>query len=272
LDIKAREISTNSVVVIENQIYKTDHDHLGKLITYAAFFKAQIIIWISQEVREDHRAAIDWLNNNTGENLNFYAVETNIIKIGDSKHALNFKLKAFPNGAQKSANASNSEISEKGEAYRAFFQKLIDELRDKYRFTNARIGQPQSWYSFTTGIKGIQYSCSFAIGSKVRAELYIDTPNKELNKAILSVLKENEAKYQPKFDSKIEWEDLPTRRAARMAVYREGDISADTEAIEEIKNWCIKQLLAFKEFVIPETEAHIQTSKSKLNENLQIEI
>jgi hypothetical protein len=219
LDILAKEVSNNKVVVIENQIYKTDHKHLGQLITYASYFKADIIIWVSQEVTEEHRSAMDWLNNNTNDKLEFYAVEANIIKIDNSKPALNFKLKAFPNEWTKSGgNTPTIASTETGELYRAFFQKLLDELREKHRFTNARTGQPQSWYSFTSGIKGCIYGCSFARGSKVRAEVYIDTPSQEINKEIFRAFELLKAQLEQEFGEELQFEELPTKRASRIAV------------------------------------------------------
>lgn len=248
LDIKARDVATNKTVVIENQIYKTDHKHLGQLITYASFFKAEIIIWISQEITEEHRSAIDWLNNSTHENIQFYAVEANIIKIDDSRPALNFKLKAFPNEWEKSAgNTGSTATTETGELYRAFYQKLIDELREKHHFTNARLGQPQSWYSFTSGTKGCIYGCSFARGSKVRAEIYIDTVNKETNKEILKAFELRKAELNSEFGEELTFEELPTKRASRIAVYRDGDIYADSQNLVEIKAWCIEKLLKFRQ-------------------------
>lgn len=261
LDILAKEISTNKVVVIENQIYKTDHKHLGQLITYASFFKAEIIIWVSQEVTEEHRSAIDWLNNNTNDNLQFYAVEANIIKIDNSKPALNFKLKSFPNEWTKSGgNVTTPASTETNELYRAFFQKLLDELREKHRFTNARTGQPQSWYSFTSGSKGCIYGCSFARGSKVRAEVYIDTTSQEVNKEIFRTFEQQKSELEKLFGEELTFEELPTKRASRIAIYRDGDIWTDSQTLEEIRNWCIEKLLKFKqvfaEKLKTETEKH----------------
>ncbi len=262
LDIKAKEIGTNKIVVIENQIYKTDHKHLGQLITYASFFKAEIIIWISQEVTEDHRSAIDWLNNNTHENIQFYAVEASIIKIDNSRPALTFKLKAFPNEWEKSLGTVGTiTTSETEKLYKVFFQGLIDVLREKHHFTNARLGQPQSWYSFTSGIKGCTYGCSFARGSKVRTEVYIDTQSQEVNKEILKAFEFDKKELENQFGEELQFEELPTKRASKIALYRDGDINTDSQNLDEIKSWCIEKLLKLKQVfgdkLRTETEKHI---------------
>jgi len=261
LDIKAKEIGTNKIVVIENQIYKTDHKHLGQLITYASFFKAEIIIWISQEVTEDHRSAIDWLNNNTHENIQFYAVEASIIKIDNSRPALTFKLKAFPNEWEKSfSTVGTISTSETEKLYKVFFQGLIDVLREKYHFTNARVGQPQSWYSFTSGTKGCYYGCSFARGSKVRTEVTIDTQSQEVNKEILKSFEFHKKELENQFGEELQFEELPTKRVSKIAVYRDGDIYTDSQNLDEIKSWCIEKLLKFKQVfgdkLKTETEKH----------------
>ncbi len=247
LDLLAKDLSTNRTVVIENQYNSTDHKHLGQLITYASYHKAGVIIWLAEEVREEHRAAIDWLNNNTGENIDFFAVEIDVIQIDDSKPALNFKLKAYPNEWQKSSiHTATGDTSPTMNSYKTFFQTLIDELRTKHKFTNAKAGQPQSWYAFTTGVKGFQYGLSFAKGEKVRVDLYIDTGKAEENKAILKALESEKELIEKEYGMKLEWELLENKRASRVAIYRPGSIDEDTQTLSEIKDWSIQQLLNFK--------------------------
>lgn len=247
LDLLAKDVSTNRNVVIENQFNPTNHKHLGQLITYASYYKANVIIWISEEVREEHRAAIDWLNNNTNDEIEFFAVELELIQIDDSRPALNFKLKAHPNEWSKSnRKVEQPGISETQNAYVTFFQALIDELRVKHKFTNARVGQPQSWYAFSTGVRGFVYGTSFARGERVRVDLYIDTRNGERNKEIFRQLKEEEAQIHAEFGCVLEWEELPSKRAARVAIYRQGSIVEDSEALTGIKDWAVENLLKMK--------------------------
>lgn len=247
LDLLAKDVSTNRNVVIENQFNPTDHRHLGQLITYASYYKANVIIWISEKVREEHRAAVDWLNNNTIDDIKFFAVELEVIQIDNSRPALNFRLKANPNEWSKSTRKTEQTgISETQNAYVAFFQNLIDELRVKHKFTNARIGQPQSWYAFSSGVRGFIYGTSFARGERVRVDLYIDTGNGERNKEIFRQLKEEELQIQVEFGSKLEWEELPNKRAARIAIYRQGSIDEDSKTLTEVRDWAIENLLNLK--------------------------
>ena len=96
VDILAKEIGRDSVVVIENQIERTDHVHLGQLLTYAAGSEANIVIWVTTNFQDEHRAALDWLNKSTIESLEFYGVEIEVVRIGESAPAPLFRLAAFP--------------------------------------------------------------------------------------------------------------------------------------------------------------------------------
>ena len=248
LDILAKDLGTTHTVIIENQLTQTDHDHLGKLITYAAGFDAAVVIWISESVREEHRQALDWLNQKTDTDTLFFAVSVEVIKIDDSKPACTFKLVASPNEWQKNKKTriQNASISEKEERYQIYFQRLIDDLRINYKFTSAKVGQPQNWYSFSSGIKGIYYGANFTASGKARAEIYIDVANSETNESILQSLINKKDFYQSQFAESICWERLDGKRACRIALYKDGSIMDSAQELDDIKKWHIKKLLELK--------------------------
>lgn len=251
LDILAKDLSTGHNIVIENQFGDTDHDHLGKMLTYAAGFDASKVIWISENIRDEHRQTIEWLNQRTDTDTQFFALEIEVFRIDDSKPAYNFKPIVFPNEWRKSKRGGKIENSSaRGEAYRAYFQSLIDELRDRHSFTKAKIAQPQNWYTFPTGNSGILYGTSFAQGGRVRAELYIDLGEFDKNKKLFDWLIEHKQTIEKEFGESLDWERLDDRRASRIAVYREGIID-DGNMLNEIQTWSIQELLKFRKIFSP---------------------
>lgn len=260
LDILAKDLSTGHNVIIENQFGDTDHDHLGKMLTYAAGFDASKVIWISENVRDEHRQTIEWLNQRTDTDTQFFAIEIEVFKIDNSKPAYNFKPVVFPNEWRKSKKQNSSESpSAKGEAYREYFQELIDELREKHSFTKAKVAFPQNWYSFPSGISGISYGTSFAQGGRVRTELYIDLGDSDKNKKLFDWLFDQRQTIESEFGETLDWERLEDRRASRVAIYREGSID-EIEKLKEIQAWAIQELLKFRKAF----SSRLKTYKSQI--------
>ena len=252
LDLLAKDLGTGHTVIIENQLTQTDHDHLGKLLTYAAGFNASTVVWISEAIRDEHRQTLEWLNQRTDEETQFFGVVVEVFKIDDSKPAYSFKPVVSPSEWQKSKKRQISgNISAKGEAYRNYFQSLIDELREKYQFTNAKIGQPQNWYAFSSGVSNIPFSTSFAQGGKARTEVYIDVGNVEKNKALFDWLYERRDEIHSKLGKELVWERIDDKRLSRIAVYRDSSIEYNKEELIKIKAWHIENLLSFKQILSP---------------------
>jgi hypothetical protein len=261
LDVLAHDLGSNRPVIIENQLEATNHDHLGKLLTYAAGYDAYAVAWLTREFRDEHRQALDWLNQRTNEDTAFFGVVVEAWRIDDSRPAAHFRAVAFPNDWQKqSASVDRNDsgrpyVSERGERYREFFQNLIDLLRDQYRFTNARKGQPQSWYSFSSGFRGIGYNPSFSPRRGIaRVEVYIDRGDGDLNKQLFDALATMSDAIQTDLAESLEWERLDNRRACRISAVRDGSIDDDPDSLEELQGWMVDRLLAFKQVLTPELQ------------------
>jgi hypothetical protein len=275
-DIIARDTGRDRTVIIENQLDSTDDSHLGQLIILAGGQDARVVVWISPEIRETHRQALDWLNRRGGHATEFYAVGFEVFRIDDSKAALEFRLISAPNRRESTSGgdrtgAGNSGGSNGGangvetsngngktpadadhqEAYRQFFQKMVDELREKHRFTNAKLGQPQNWYSFASGASGIVYSIWFSGGGRVRAELYVDVGNRDLNRQIFDQLRQHTSAIEKDFGEKLEWDAAESRRACSVGTYLQGRIDDPPEALEAILKWAVDRLLRFKKVFGP---------------------
>ena len=248
-DILAKDLGTGRTAVIENQLEPTDHRHLGQIITYAAGLDAGIVIWVCRELREEHRQALDWLNRGHGASTEFFGVVIELVQIDESAPAANFRPVAFPNDwSRRTAGASRgaTELSTKQQRYQEFFQQLIDNLREQHRFTNARAGQPQNWYSFSSGTRGFTYGTSFAIGGRVRTELYIDLGDADANDSAFEALHAQREELENAFGEPLEWEALDGKRACRIAVYRDGSIEDSADSLEEYRLFAEDGLLRLK--------------------------
>jgi hypothetical protein len=248
LDILAKDLGTNRLVVIENQYGKTNHDHLGKLLTYTAGYDAKIIIIISEEFRDEHKKALEWLNENTIENVEFYGLSVSVLKIDESKPAYRFNIVVAPNGWQKSTlMSSKNQNSDKSEKYKQYFQLVLDELREK-KFSNAQKAQPQNWYTFSAGINGFGFSINFSKKSTARVELYIDCGDTEKNKDRFDKLYSDKEYIEREMDQKLIWERLDDKQASRVAVEIPGSINDPEEELEKIRSWMIKNIISFKNY------------------------
>lgn len=260
-DIEARDTGSGRRVIIENQLSATDHGHLGQLITYAAGLDAGVIVWIAPEVREEHREAIDFLNRHTRETVDFFMIALEVISISGSPPAVVFRLAASPNAWAKPIIDDRKNPTEKTIAYQQFYQGLLDELREKHKFTNARAAQPQSWYSFSSGTSGISYSTAFASGNRLRVELYIDVGDMVKNKTIFDDLKEQQQQIEEEVGEPLTWERLDARRASRISAVRENTSIAEASANEqEVRDWVVKRLLKFRAVFSPRLKKALAAS------------
>ncbi len=252
LDLLIKDLGTGNTVVVENQLTQTDHDHLGKLLTYASGYSASTVVWISDVVRDEHRQALEWLNQRTDEETQFFGVEVEVFSIDESNPAFTFNPVVSPSEWQKSKKRQvKNTVSEKGELYRIYFQDLIDKLRENYRFTNARVGQPQNWYSFSSGITGISYGAAFVQSGHARTELYIDFEEADKNKALFDWLLDQKDKLQSDLGEELVWDRMDDNRYSRIAIYKKGTIYSSSEELIEIKQWQIENLIEFKKYFTP---------------------
>lgn len=252
LDLLAKDLGSGRMVVIENQLNQTDHTHLGQLLTYAGGHDAGVVIWIAGSIREEHRQAVEWLNEKTDTDTEFFAVVVEVLQIDDSKPAYNFRPVAFPNDWQRiTRRQAVANVSPRGERYRKYFQPLIDELREKHRFTGARVAQPQSWYAFSSGTAGILFSAVFASHDRARVEVYLGLPEREENKALFDWLLAQKDSIEKSCGFSLEWERLEERRACRISAVRAGSIDNSDTTLEEIRKWHIEKLLVIRKVFAP---------------------
>lgn len=151
-DIVATDETSGLKVIIENQLESTNHDHLGKIITYASGLDAKVIVWIVKEAKEEHRAAIEWLNNYTSSEIDFFLIEIHAYKIGDSNPAPKFEVIEKPNDfVKRSKNKDDGELNTSQTERLIFWQQFNDRVALKGKPFNIRKPTTDHWYDIAIG-------------------------------------------------------------------------------------------------------------------------
>ncbi|NTZ43194.1 DUF4268 domain-containing protein [Altererythrobacter sp. SALINAS58] len=233
-DILCKDPGSRDWVLIENQLERTDHSHLGQLLTYASGLDAVTIVWIAARFTEEHRSTLDWLNRITDETFRFFGLEVELWRIGDSPAAPKFNMVSKPNDWSRSVHQAaraidESELTDLRLLQRDYWDGLHTELdRQAGPVSGNRKPQPQSWMAYPVG------RSEFNIGAvmirpkrQIRAELYIST---DKAKAYFHLLQEQKAAIEEEIGYPLDWEELPERRDSRISVYFD---DVDPEAKED---------------------------------------
>lgn len=251
LDILARDRATGQLVAIENQLEWTDHTHLGQLLTYAAGRDARAMVWVSPSFREEHRAAIDWLNRWTPPEIGFWGVEVRAIKIGDSHPAPEFRLVAFPNDWVREKQRGDAS-PEQGKM-RQFLTELKSQLRQKGFYGNVRKdGDGIIRYYSPSKFTGIQYSLE--LSDRAFAYIWVVAENAAAKHEIFSALENNEPQLEKEIDAKWYWSSRGNARYDSLGISTEGSIDDPPEKLEQHKAWLLEHLLKLKDVLHPRLE------------------
>lgn len=217
VDLIAEDESGN-VIIIENQLEKSNHDHLGKIITYLSSVGATKAIWIVAEPRQEHINAISWLNESTA--AEFYLLKIEGIKIGSSEPAPLLTLIVGPSEEAKEAGETKKEISERYYIRHKFWTQLLDTAKSKTKLHATISPSQHSWIGTGAGKSGLSYN--YVINKhEVKVELYIDKGKEadEENKKIFKELENNKTDIESIFGESLSWEKLEQKRACRIAKY-----------------------------------------------------
>jgi hypothetical protein len=249
-DLVAKDVSADRIVVIENQLEPTDHSHLGQLLTYGSGLGASVFIWVTPEFREEHRAALDWLNEHSDEGSLFFGVEVELLFVDDSRPAPHFNLISSPNEWRKNGRIGSSRPSERGEAYKRFFQALLLLFKSKYpgQTNVSRVG-PDNWLSLSTGRAGVVSSWSFTIDRRFRVELYIDRGVATENKGYFDQLIAHRTEIETNLGHPLDWDRLETRRASRISLFCPDapiTVMDGGDVLESLRAWATDEMAAVR--------------------------
>ncbi|MFN3565950.1 MAG: DUF4268 domain-containing protein [Burkholderiaceae bacterium] len=205
-------------VVVENQLSATDHDHLGKLLTYLTNLDAKTAIWICRPPRPEHIRAIQWLNETTPEDIAFYLVRLAAYRIGDSPPAPLFTVIVAPSAESKDFGKSKKLLAERHVIRLRFWEQLLKLARDRGLSLHAqRSPTKDHWLGAGAGIRsGVSYNYLAWMEDGVGVELYIDTGDAAENKQLFDAFHAKKDQIEHDFGAPLLWERLDTKRASRI--------------------------------------------------------
>lgn len=226
-------------VIIENQLEKSNHDHLGKLITYLTVMSARTAIWIVSEPRPEHVAAIAWLNESSS--ADFYLVKVEAVRIGESRAAPLLTIIVGPSQETKAAGQQKKELTERYDIRRRWWSRLVAHP-DARLHAHITPGQ-YSWIGVTSGIRGLNLNY-VVTQDESSAELYIDRgrDSDEENKAIFDQLYATHEEIEKHLKTKPSWERLDGRRACRIRISIPGGYRSPDDAWDVIHSRLVAEM------------------------------
>ena len=235
VDLLAKEEGSDRMVVIENQLETTDHDHLGKLITYAAGFDAQIVIWIVKEVRDEHKQAVDWLNEHTDEWVNLFIIKMELWQIEDSPLAPKFHVVSQPNDWVKALKSSRNVGNRETKLtllQLEFWTRFNEYLQDVGSSLRLRKPRGQHWYDLSIGTSKAHLSLTVVTRDKlITAQLYIPD-----DKELFDRLYARKDAIEKDLGFELDWQRLDGKKASAAIISRSADIYEE-EHWKEYFSW-----------------------------------
>jgi len=228
-------------VVIENQFGHADHDHFGKILTYAAGLEADVVIWIAEDFWEPHITAINWLNSKTSEEtLSFFAIKVGLIKIEDSKSALEVTIVKQPDewGRQVKTERITRERSERSIKYHEFWQHFVTYF-EKLKNKNPSHGH---YVNIPSEIPKFNFTFMFTHGKFPAIQLYLQG---DTNDKIFGKLKSHQVELESVLPN-LEWGFIGGKSVKVIRITREKEYVFSDKDREEVMEWFSKTMQKFE--------------------------
>lgn len=241
-DILCKDTATDQWVLIENQLERTDHTHLGQLLTYAAGLKAVTIVWIADRFTDEHRAALDWLNEVTDERINFFGLEIELWRIGDSPFAPKFNAVCMPNDWTKPV-IDPGTLTPTKLLQREYWADLRQLLLDTKSPVRPQKALPQHWTNFAIGRSGFHLNAlvntrdaSIAVGLVLTGAAA---------KAHFHLLYDDRPEIEDGLGFKLNWPELSDRKQSSIEYRRTDTDPTNRSDWSEQHNWLKEHLEKF---------------------------
>jgi hypothetical protein len=242
VDILAEEESNGRRIIIENQLEDTNHDHLGKIITYASGYDAEVVIWIVRAVREEHQRAIEWLNEHTDEKINFFLIKVELWQIEGSNPAPKFEIIASPNEWAKAIKTSpaGGNLTDTKLQQLDFWTKFKDYVKTKDLKMKLQTPRPQHWYDVSMGSS--EAHVGLTVNSRenlLGCEIYISR-----NKELFNFLRVRKDAIENEISEKAAWVDAAV--ASRVKISKEvSDVFSQQES-DQYFHWLHEKTIMFQ--------------------------
>ena len=232
-------------VIIENQLERTDHDHLGKLLTYMVNLDAVAAIWITPTIRPEHERVVDWLNESTPDGIAFYLVKVEGLRIGESQIAPLFTVQAGPDRQAKLAGEEKKEWAERHRLRSQFWTDLLAKSRGKTTlFQNITPGR-ESWLTTGAGKAGLGYQYIIRRNSAI-IQLDIDTGDFQKNRRWFDVFYKEKAAIEKEFGEVLEWDNTEDKRACFIYSHIPGKGLVTLEHWQSLQDQMIDCMIRFE--------------------------
>ena len=251
-DILCRDTSDDSWVLIENQLSPTDHSHLGQILTYSAGLAAATIVWIAERFTDEHRAALDWLNEISGENVQFFGLEIEVWRIGESARAPKFNVVAKPNdwtkGGAGTTRIRTAELTESKRLQLDFWHGFREYVLNKGSVIKPTKPLPQHWMNIAIGRSGFKLNAIASVydsvagdygNQELRAEFEIS--DKRNAKGYYRAIEKQKEAIEQELGESLTWYNPQNANACRIYLRRSADL-IDVNAREEQYTWLLSKL------------------------------
>lgn len=246
-DIVAKDKNDEKRIVIENQYGKTNHDHLGKCITYASVLNAKVIVWITEKFSDEHKKAMEWLNENTSLNLEFYGIELSLLKVNDSEATLNWDVVIAPNELVKENGGNTPKITTTGQKQLKFWTDFRNAISDYIK--HPQKASAAYWFDIPLGKSGIHLSNTYNTNTNtIGCRLYIHGDTDYM----LPYLEKRKKEIEDKLGLNLVWNPNPNNKDKVVVYSKDFNMDDDAEyakAVAWLKENTIKMHKVFSSII-----------------------
>lgn len=252
LDVLAEDAS-GKIVVIENQFGSSNHDHLGKILTYLASFDAAAAVWIVENARSEHIAAINWLNESAAS-AEFFLVQIEVIRIGDSLPAPRFTVIVQPSEQLRGIGIEKRELAGRHAERHAFWTELLKVSRERHSLHAGVSPNGTAYLEAGSGVSGLTFAYA-VFEHSMRIELYIARGDEESSEQAFHALEAHKSEIETAFGQPLVWQPLPGKKSCRIKYELEGGGRQDPEQWPQIIFAAVDAMVRFEVAIRPHLPA-----------------